>query len=686
MRLVSAMKQIYPGIYRFTLGIPEKHTPFTLSSSSPAEALSSLPAPDCRFTEEEIGSLLYGRGIRITIPLSSEESLYGFGLQLKSFEQTGRKRVIRTNADPRGDSGESHAPVPFYVSTAGYGVFVDTARDVSFYCGSSRLRDGTLQTSRGRANTTEELYAVSSSGNSVVIDIPFAKGADIYIFEGPGLKDAVARYNLFSGGGVLPPLWGLGFLYRGYGGMNQEDVLRIAGKIREDKIPCDMIGLEPGWHSHAYSCTYQWDSERFSRYGEMLRELSREQFHVNLWEQAFVYHEADIYPQLADKSGDFLVWEGLVPDFADADARRIFAEKQKSLIKDGISGFKLDECDGSDFTGGWSYPHCSLFPSGLDGEQMHNQLGVLFQKTVNQCFQDSGLRTYGEVRASHAFAASLPFVLYSDLYDHDDYIRGLTSSGFSGLLWTPEVRQTDSAEEYIRRMQAVICSPLATVNAWMIPNPPWRQYHIEQNCAGSLLPTEEAKRLTDITRRILELRMSLIPYLYSAFHRYHTRGIPPFRAMVMDYPDDPETRRIEDQILIGDGLMAAPVVYGKGNHRRIYLPEGEWYDFETGEKLSGKRWMERDVPLETLPLFVKTGTVLPLAEPTQFASEAPYRIHLNHYGRLPSEITLRADDGISTRNEFDLIRIDSTPAGYTLSVSGDYGKTRYEIVSHTAIL
>ena len=317
---------------------------------------------------------------------------------------------------------------------------------------------------------------------------------------------------------------------------------------------------------------------------------------------------------------------------------------------------------------------------------MHNQLGVLFQKTVNQCFQDSGLRTYGEVRASHAFAASLPFVLYSDLYDHDDYIRGLTSSGFSGLLWTPEVRQTDSAEEYIRRMQAVICSPLATVNAWMIPNPPWRQYHIEQNCAGSLLPTEEAKRLTDITRRILELRMSLIPYLYSAFHRYHTRGIPPFRAMVMDYPDDPETRRIEDQILIGDGLMAAPVVYGKGNHRRIYLPEGEWYDFETGEKLSGKRWMERDVPLETLPLFVKTGTVLPLAEPTQFASEAQYRIHLNHYGRLPSEITLRADDGISTRNEFDLIRIDSTPAGYTLSVSGDYGKTRYEIVSHTAIL
>ena len=86
---------------------------------------------------------------------------------------------------------------------------------------------------------------------------------------------------------------------------------------------------------------------------------------------------------MQDHAGDFEVWRGIVPDFADPEARRIFADyHREALIEKGVDGFKLDECDNSDYTGGWSFPNASLFPSGLDGEQMHALYGVLYQQTM----------------------------------------------------------------------------------------------------------------------------------------------------------------------------------------------------------------------------------------------------------------------------------------------------------------
>ena len=204
-----------------------------------------------------------GRGCTIRLPLFEEEQLYGFGLQMHSFRQNGRKKTIRTNADPRSDSGDSHAPVPFYVSTLGYGVFVDTARYASFYCGSSASKEAAPSdgSAASGGNTTEQLYQIKQSASVMVIDIPAAAGVDLYFFSGTNLKDVVRRYNLFSGGGCLPPLKGMGILFRGYTGAKQEDILEMARAMREDRMPCDILGLEPGWHSHSYSCSYTWNRE-----------------------------------------------------------------------------------------------------------------------------------------------------------------------------------------------------------------------------------------------------------------------------------------------------------------------------------------------------------------------------------------------------------------------------------------
>jgi alpha-D-xyloside xylohydrolase len=195
------------------------------------------------------------RGTTVLLPLDAGESLFGFGLQMLSFDQRGKKKTLRVNADPRFDTGDSHAPVPFYVSSQGYGIFVDTARYATFCCGTARRRGE--HTDDQRVGYAEDAPKLQDNEKAfVTVQVDQAPGVDVYFFSGPAMLDAVRRFNLFSGGGVNPPEWGLGFWYRTQAKATGEEVLRFAKEFRERKIPCDVLGLEPGWQTHAYSCSF----------------------------------------------------------------------------------------------------------------------------------------------------------------------------------------------------------------------------------------------------------------------------------------------------------------------------------------------------------------------------------------------------------------------------------------------
>lgn len=664
------MEQIANGIWKIRLGTPEELTPVSVVEPQAAtERLASLPAvDDAPAVASHTVSRTTPRGSVVELPISGDEQIYGLGLQLKSFNQKGRKKHLRTNADPVADTGDTHAPVPLYVSTAGYAVLVDTARYASFYCGSSVKLTG-------------------RTGRHMVIEVPVVQGVDLYFFAGPDLKSAVQRYNLFSGGGCIPPCWGLGIWYRTESGFDAQQVLQLARTIRDDNLPCDVLGLEPGWHSHSYSCSFTWDPERFPDPDSFIRECSGLGFRLNLWEHLFTHPTSPLYEQLAPYAGDYEVWNGLVPDLSIAPARDIFAGHHRTaLVEKGISGFKLDECDGSDFTGGWSFPNCAQFPSGLDGEQMHSLLGVLYQRTVNRVFEDKNLRSFNAVRASHALAAPLPFVLYSDLYGHAEFIRGVVNAGFSGLLWTPEVRQCDSVEDLLRRLQTAVFSPMALVNAWMVPNPPWYQVDYHKNRAGEL--PENREELIAQTRALFELRMSLIPYIYSAFARYHFDGIPPFRALVMDYPDDEATFSIDDQYLTGDSILVAPLVAGQRG-RNVYLPRGTWCNLFTGARYSGAELYHFDADPETMLVFVKEGSILPWAEPgTSVGADPGFRITAYCYGNSCRGAELFEDDGHSgdyAHGHFNRVVLKQGPGGVTLERTGTYGGRMYELVGYATL-
>jgi alpha-D-xyloside xylohydrolase len=419
---------------------------------------------------------------------------------------------------------------------------------------------------------------------------------------------------LFSGGGAMPPLWGLGVWYRAYGKFNEKELLATAKLLRDEDMPVTLLGLEPGWHSHAYSCTYKFDPERYGDYRNTLQALYAMGYKVNLWEHVFVHPESDVYNDLLPYSGDYEVWDGITPDLSMEKAREILgAYHDRYLVDEGISGFKCDECDNSDYTGGWSFPEHSRFPSGMDGEQMHSALPQFYQKTLYDLYHKRNLRTWGEVRAQYAFSAPYPFLLYSDWYRHDDYISMTANSGFSGILYSPEIRTASGRDDLYRRMLTGVFSAKLELNIWFMPNPMWKNYNQEGNLKNEILA--DTGELADTCREFMRLRNSLVPYLYTAFYRYHTEGVPPVRALQMDYPEcrGKEKQGFVNGVSFGDSIIVYPLTASQGEVK-LFLPRGTWYCFFTREKFNGAAEYVRSYPMDRIPVFVREGAILPLLE------------------------------------------------------------------------
>ena len=683
------MQQIAKGIQKITFGTPEQYTPeYFRQFSIKKEEIEQIPVSrSSGITEDQIHWKKTKRGITVTLPMETREDIYGFGLQLQGFNQAGRRRYIKVNSDPVANTGESHAPVPFYISSAGYGLFVNTFRYTTFLCGTNSEKGQSAgMTSENEPHeefSEAAIYALkrAKEERKVIIDIPAAEGVELYLFEG-NIPEVVQRYNLFSGGGCVPPMWGLGMWYRIYGGSDEKTLEKLAEQFRDEKIPMDVLGLEPGWHSHSYSCTYKW-SYLFPHPDEMIEKMSEQGYRLNLWEHLYVYPKAPFYKELMPYSGDYEVWNGLIADFATKEASKLFENYHRdTFVKKGIAGFKLDECDNSDYNpSNWAFPDSTEFPSGMDGEQMHLAIGTLYQNLIYRIYRQENRRTYSQVRSSGALAAPLPFVLYSDLYDHKQFIRGVVNSGFSGLLWCPEVRDCANGDDLLRRLQTVVFSAHALINSWRIPSPPWKQTDIEKNLAGETMDT--ATYYTEECRKLFALRMSLLPYLYSAFVEYSHTGKPPIRALVLDYPEDMEARMVDDEYLFGDSMLVCPLTYEDGTSRKVYLPQGRWYNFFTGEEAEGGQMFEIHAAYDEIPVFVKDGAMIPVANPVlHIDKDTVFEMTVKIFGEADGRFVLYEDDfdTFAYEEKQKQIVIEKHP-GSELTIQAESGKmSRYRFV------
>ncbi|NND05419.1 MAG: glycoside hydrolase family 31 protein [Saprospiraceae bacterium] len=605
------------------------------------EAIKALGDGLFPFAEKSTYSLLSPGRASIRLPLDATEKIYGLGLEFEGMNR--RSNVYSLKVDHYGGTkGYTHAPVPFYISNRGYGVLINSPRRVKIHVGIGNRKDSQKPAPIDR--TTGTNWSARPLSDAIEASVQ-GGGMEIFVFIGQTPLEVVQRYNLFHGGGVIPPKWGLGFWHRMHTQSSDKDVLQEIEDFQAHDFPLDVIGLEPGWQSFAYPCSFDWDSTRFPDPKAFVQTLDKKGIKVNLWENPYVAPTSSMYDEMRHFTGSHTVWLGEVPDYTLPDAQAVLLRHhQKNHLHIGVSGYKIDEVDGYDF---WLWPDHAIFPSGHDAVEIRQLYGLIIQSMLDVHFRQQNRRTYGLVRSSYIGATNLNFVLYSDYYDHEGYVTALANASLSGLLWTPEIRSAKSGEEWIRRFQSVCFSPLMMLNAWASGTKPW-----------------SFPEVTDMVRNNIELRQKLLPYIYTAFYNYHKVGIPPFRAMVledshavpdemapasMDDVDNPfsEEQRIEvtDQFMMGPSILVAPVFAGQ-DERTIVLPRGNWFDFYTGTFMGNGEIIKIKSKLEEIPLLVKDGAIIPMLSSLEKTANTP-PLEVRHYGTKENTFNLYNDDGVS---------------------------------------
>ena len=574
--------------------------------------------------------------------LDKDEKIFGLGLNFKTVEQRGR--VMRLHVDHYGgsDNGRTHAPIPFFVSSKGYGALINSARYIDVWVGTSVRQDSSNPPVAKDRNTDKDWTAQPYSDNLEFL-IP-AEGAEVIVFSGKTMLDVVRRYNLYNGGGCLPPKWGLGFWHRVPSLFTDTEIEREVQEFRDKGFPLNVVGLEPGWMTASYPCTYEWDNTRFPNPQAFTKKMKESNIQTNLWMNPYISPKGELYDRIKPYTSSHTVWCGIVPDYMMSEAQRILIDHfKKHQLNLGVSGYKMDENDGYD---SWLWPDVASFPSGTSAEQMRQIYGSLMQKVTTQMYKDENKRTYGLVRAANAGTTSFPYVIYNDYYNHHDFITALVNSSFIGVLWTPEVRASRTSEEWLRRMQTVCFSPLAMLNAWADGTKPWTFPEVAES-----------------VKAISLLRMQLIPYLYTAFADYTFKGTPPVRAMNLeegynmdekmlqvsfDATNNPYAlaikKEVKDQFMVGNSLLVAPLFEGE-KERKVILPKGKWYDFYTGEFAGEGEIISVSPGLDKIPVYVKDGGIVPMFPPIRQIDNKQYPLEVRHYGNAPGIYDLYDDDG-----------------------------------------
>ena len=637
-------EQEYTGVYKAVVNTPEKFNLLSVTDHPPRfEAIEDMGKAAIPVDVKEIKTFTKNGKTFLRFPLDKDEQIYGFGLNFKTVQQRGR--ILRLHVDHYGgrDNGRTHAPVPFFISTKGYGVFVNSARYIDVYVGTGVTRDSEHPATIHDRNTDRKWSAQPYSDNLEMV-VP-ANGVEMVMFTGKTMLDVVRRFNLYCGGGVIPPKWGLGFWHRTPTLFSDSDVEKESGEFKEKNFPLDVIGLEPGWHSKSYPNTFMWDKGRFPEPKTFVSSMSEKGIHVNLWMNPYLWPGTELEKKMHKYTGSHTVWNGAIPDYTMPEARKVMQEHfEKYQTGIGVSGFKVDEVDGFD---SWLWPDVATFPSGHDAEQMRQTYGSQFMALADKMFREKNERTYGLIRAANAGSVAYPYVIYNDYYSHRDFITALINSGFTGVLWTPEVRSGGSSSDWVRRMQTSCFSPMAMINAWSDGTKPWS--------------------FPDVYKEVQDaafLRMQLLPYLYSTFAEYYFKGTPPFRAMnliegfkaevkvkegKLSSTDNPYAiamkREIKDQYMFGNNILVAPL-FGNDTERKVVLPPGKWYDFYTGELVGDGEVITVSYGLDKIPLFVKDGGIIPMIPPVRQTKEwKDIPLELRVYGTADGEFTIYDDDG-----------------------------------------
>ncbi len=471
--------------------------------------------------------------------------------------------------------------------------------------------------------SSDYFYFASDAGN-----------LDYYFIVGNRMTDVVSGYTYLTGTTPLPQLWTLGYHQSRWGYDSADCMREIAGKYRELEIPCESIHFDIDYMD-GYR-VFTWNEQDYGEPGEVIRELSRDGFKsvciidpgVKEDENYYVYKEGIENGYFArTPEGDVYVnavWPGdsVYPDFGNPEVRSWWADKHKYLIDLGVRGVWNDMNEPASFHG--ELPQDVVFTDEdevANHARIHNVYGHNMAKATYEGLKAiDGKRPFVITRACYAGTQKYSTVWTGDnqsLWAHLQMaIPQLCNMGLSGLSFAgTDVGGfgSDCTPELLARwVQVGAFSPL------------FRNH----SCNGCIYqePWQFGQEVIDINRKFIRLRYQLLPYMYDLFFAGEKTGLPAIRPLVLHYENDKETWNLNDEFLLGEHILVAPVVTQGSTRRMVYLPEGKWYGWEDKKEYQGGQYYLVEAPLDTCPIFVKEGSIIPTYEVMQYTGERPYDV------------------------------------------------------------
>jgi len=569
--------------------------------------------------------------------LTGDSPLLGLGEGGPQFDRRGS--TDRMKSGQGGYQLATHGgrvPIPWLIGTSGWAMFFHQPFGTFDFTG------------------TQSKFLPTSPQTALPLDIFFVASRNP--------ATIMAEYARLTGHAEKPPLWSFGYQQSHRTLASREEVLAEAKTFREKKLPCDTLiylgtGFCPsGWNTENGS--FVWNSRVFPDPKEILDELHKDNFRVAL-------HAVILSDKLRGTVHDACE----LPRFDEELASCHWDAHRKDFAL-GVDGWWPDEGDPLDIAS--RLVRNRMYWEGPQLDRPNERPYALHRNGY------AGMQRYGS------------FLWSGDVYSTWEtlkvHIPIAINTALTGIpYWGTDIggfvpTKEFTAELYLRWFQFGAFCPLFRSHgrAWKL-RLPWGwdtgdPGPIEiNNYNGAAIPDSSQlhnEQVEIICRKYLELRYRMLPYLYSAVHECATTGMPIMRALWLEYPDDPKAVACGDEYLWGKNVLVAPVVEKGAETRQVYLPAGGWYDFWTQERLEGGREIRRNVDLETMPLYVRAGAILPLGPVKQFTSEkVDQPLSISIYPGGDASFLLYEDDGNSfnyRKGEWMGIQMDWHDANHTL--------------------
>lgn len=539
---------------------------------------TKLPAPE--YLEESGEPYIFNE-----LLLKAGTNVYGLGERFTAFVKNGQS-VECWNEDGGTSSQVSYKNIPFYLTNRQYGVFVDHTSNVSFEAGSEKV----------------EYVGFSVRGEQL----------RYYVICGSSMKDIIQNYTELTGRPALPPSWSFG-LWLSTSFTTDYDEGTASSFIKgmeERRIPVDVFHFDCFWMKAFHWCDFQWNRAVFPEPEEMLRRYKERGLKICVWINPYIAQRSTLFEEGRERGYFLRRKDGLgvkqvdnwqpgmaIVDFTNPAAVRWYQSQLKRLLDMGVDCFKTDF--------GERIPIDVVYEDGSNPWGMHNFYTYLYNKAVYELLEQERGRGEAVVFARSAAAGCQQFPVHwggdctGTFESMAESLRGGLSLALSGFsYWSHDIGGFEEAADpdvYKRWLQFGLLSTHSRLHGSKSYRVPW----------------EFDEEATEVCREFTQLKLRLMPYIYEAAVVSHRTGIPVMRPMILEYEQDPAVRWLDQQYMLGERILAAPVFNEEGIGE-YYLPAGRWTHLLSGEEREGGRWYSEYYDYHSLPLYVAENTLLPI--------------------------------------------------------------------------